>query len=166
MGPECYGNQPVETQFQEWASYRWLCVSVIRRESIQRVAYIKLRAPWWINAFLCVFLCEYVCVGVGVCVHVYMWVHVCGGQRLTLDVLPQASSSLFSEIGSLIGLEFIYKASLAGSEPQRYTFPALGLQVSITIPDFFIWVLEDWAQIFMLVQKAPYQINYTYTSYP
>lgn len=93
---------------------------------------------------ICICVCVlYVCVSGGgacLCVGANTPVYVCGGQKLTLDLVSQASSSLFIEIESLslIGLRFTYEASLAGSVSQRSTFPVLGLQVGITTPCFFI----------------------------
>lgn len=47
-------------------------------------------------------------IGLYMCVYMCMFVHIlceCGGQSLTLGVIHQELSTLFSKIGSLTGLD-------------------------------------------------------------
>jgi hypothetical protein len=47
---------------------------------------------------VCVCMCEYVCVGVWVCVWGWMFVFVCVGQRSNPRCFPQSLLTLFSQI--------------------------------------------------------------------
>lgn len=71
----------------------WFCYKI--RDSIQRVTCMTLRVLHGEYIHFSVCWGEGACLCVGVGAYAPLHLYVCGGQRLTLDLVSQASSSLF-----------------------------------------------------------------------
>lgn len=81
--------------------------------------------------WVCVCLCECVCVSVWVCVlmgeclclfigmQACMYMHVCGGPRTTLAVVPSSTSQSFLEAGFLTGIKHSKQVKLSSQQGPR-----------------------------------------------
>ena len=69
----------------------------------------------------------------------------CGSQRSASGIIPQEGSTLFIEMGSLIGILFRLRLGWSSSEPLESSSlcrPGVGVMGAPPLPAFFMWILE------------------------
>lgn len=108
-----------------------------------------------------------------VCIHIYVFVccvgipvHVCmcmWKQRSVWDVILWMASSLLNLLRQTFSLVWglLIWLYLSASEPQLVSVSSvLRSWVPSTVPSFFMWVLGNWAQDFMLSRQTLYWLSY------
>lgn len=108
-----------------------------------------------------------------VCIHIYVFVccvgipvHVCmcmWKQRSVWDVILWMASSLLNLLRQTFSLAWglLIWLYLSASEPQLVSVSSvLRSWVPSTVPSFFMWVLGNWAQDFMLSRQTLYWLSY------
>ena len=96
------------------------------------------------NLLLC--MCLTRCVGYG-CVWKFghVWACACGGQRSSLDVIPQGLSTLVLRQGLSLSQAFTDEGKLVGRSCSTISFLALRLEVCATMLGSFFWILRKYA---------------------